>query len=95
MGQPYSSRPVRVESDPSGWPLAVAGNGVDQVREEWLVEDGWWTQAPLRRHYFELVLEDGRNVVVYRDESGKVSQPGARTGTRNRADGAGWYLQRA
>jgi hypothetical protein len=40
---------------------------VEAVREEWLVEDRWWTQAPLRRHYFELVLEGGRCLTVFRD----------------------------
>jgi hypothetical protein len=38
---------------------------VRSVREEWLVEDGWWTRKPLRRRYFELVLEDGSDVVVF------------------------------
>jgi hypothetical protein len=37
------------------------------VREEWLVEDRWWTPAPLRRHYFELALADGRALTVFRD----------------------------
>ena len=37
------------------------------VREQWVVEDRWWTSKPLRRRYFELVLDDGRNVVVFRD----------------------------
>jgi hypothetical protein len=36
------------------------------VREEWLVEDRWWTAQPLHRHYFELVLADGRDIVVFR-----------------------------
>jgi len=40
---------------------------VDSVKEEWLVEDRWWTGTPLRRRYFELVLEDGRNAVVFND----------------------------
>ena len=35
--------------------------------KEWVVEDRWWTGRPLRRRYFELVLTDGRNVVVFRD----------------------------
>jgi hypothetical protein len=48
------------------------------VREEWVVEDRWWTGAPLRRRYFELVLADGRDVVVFREL----------TGAR------GWYEQR-
>ena len=40
---------------------------VEAVREEWVVEDRWWTSDPLRRHYFELVLSDGRNLVVFQD----------------------------
>ena len=35
--------------------------------EDWVVEDRWWTRKALRRRYFELVLEDGRNVVVFHD----------------------------
>jgi hypothetical protein len=40
---------------------------VEHVLEDWLVEDRWWTPRPLRRRYFELVLADGRNVVVFRE----------------------------
>jgi hypothetical protein len=40
---------------------------VDTLLEEWVVEDRWWTGHPLRRRYFEVVLVDGRNVVVFRD----------------------------
>jgi hypothetical protein len=44
---------------------------VEAVREDWVVEDRWWTARPLRRRYFELVLADGRNTVVFHDlESG-------------------------
>jgi hypothetical protein len=39
---------------------------VEAVREEWLVEDRWWTPKPLRRHYFELALGDGRALTVFR-----------------------------
>ena len=44
---------------------------VEAVREEWLVEDGWWTRKPLRRRYFELVLEDGSDVVVFSEPDGR------------------------
>jgi hypothetical protein len=47
--------------------VAVAGEPVEAVREEWVVEDRWWTSRPLRRRYFELVLARGRNVVVFSD----------------------------
>jgi len=50
-----------------GAPRTIAGASVDSIREEWVVEDRWWTGMPLRRRYFEVVLVDGRNVVVFRD----------------------------
>jgi hypothetical protein len=60
-------QPAAVEADGRGVPVSVGAAAVDTVREEWVVEDRWWTGRPLRRRYFELVLVDGRNVVVYRD----------------------------
>ena len=48
--------PVPVQVDSDGTPKAVGRLAVESVREEWLVEDGWWTQKPLQRRYFELVL---------------------------------------
>ncbi len=69
----YAPRLVTVRGDgPGGAPLSVSGVRVDAVREEWLVEDRWWTSDPLRRHYLELVLTSGRCTVVFRDlESGR------------------------
>jgi len=52
-----------------GVPVAFAGAGVDSVREDWVVEDRWWTGRAMRRRYYELVLADGRNVVVFHDLS--------------------------
>lgn len=62
----YMPRAAVVETWPGGKPRAVEGVAVEAVREEWLVEDRWWTPKPMRRHYFELVLADGRDVVVFR-----------------------------
>jgi hypothetical protein len=59
--------PTAVAADPRGVPVSVGLAGVDTVREEWVVEDRWWTGRPLRRRYFELVLANGRNVVVFHD----------------------------
>jgi len=76
----YWPQPVKVETGAAGEPATVDSVVVDAVREEWLVEDRWWAPKPLRRRYFELVLVDGRNVVVFREP----------------VDGAGsWFLQRA
>jgi hypothetical protein len=75
----YWPQPVRVEMGSDDEPAAVDSVAVDAVREEWLVEDRWWTPKPLRRRYFELVLADGQNVVVFREP----------------ADAGRWFLQRA
>jgi hypothetical protein len=66
-GRLNAPRPVAVRADGEGPPLAVGAVAVEAVREEWLVEDRWWTPRPLRRHYFELALADGRAVTVFRD----------------------------
>jgi hypothetical protein len=67
----YAPRRIAVDADAAGLPRAIAGVGVEAVREEWLVEDRWWTPRPLRRHYFELVLADGRDVTVFRSGGGR------------------------
>jgi hypothetical protein len=63
--------PVPVQTGPDGVPQAVGRLAVESVREEWLVEDGWWTQKPLQRRYFEVVLEDGSDVVVFCEADGR------------------------
>ena len=65
----YQPQRVRVRTDAVGEPATVDAVAVEAIREEWLVEDRWWTPEPLRRRYFELVLADGRNVVVFREAS--------------------------
>lgn len=64
-----SPRRVAVEAGADGIPRAVSGAPVESVREEWFVEDRWWTPRPLRRRYFELVLADGSSVTVFRGPS--------------------------
>lgn len=63
----YTPRRVAVEVDSEGVPSALEGVAVAAVREEWVVEDRWWTPRRLWRHYFDLTLADGRNAVVFRD----------------------------
>ena len=62
----YWPTPVEVRSE-DGIPAAVGGIAVEAVREDWLVEDRWWTPKPLCRRYFELALADGSCVVVFRE----------------------------
>lgn len=63
----YEPKPVRVRANERGWPLAVEGVAIEAVREEWIVEDRWWSERPIDRHYFELALADGRCEVVFRE----------------------------
>ncbi len=58
---------AEVRAGPGGVPTALGRTLVDSVREDWVVEDRWWNGRPVRRRYFELVLTDGRNVVVFHD----------------------------
>ena len=47
---------------------------VMQIRDRWRTDDRWWTDAPVSREYFALVLEDGRPTTVYYDRLSKVWQ---------------------
>ena len=78
MSGVYWPRPIEVV-DRGGAPVEVGGVRVEALREQWLVEDRWWTPKPLQRKYFELVLIDGRNLVVFREP----------------ADDGRWFEQRA
>jgi hypothetical protein len=60
-------RRVRVLADSDGQPRTVDGQGIDGIRETWLLEDRWWTEEPLRRRYWEVVTICGRDEVVFHD----------------------------
>jgi hypothetical protein len=61
-------RPAVVEARVDGSPVRVNRVPVELVREEWRVVDRWWTEEAVSRRYFEVVLQSGENVVVFRDE---------------------------
>ena len=67
VGRLNAPRAALVEARLDGSPLIVNREAVSVVREEWRVVDRWWTDEPVDRRYFEVVLESGRNVCVYRD----------------------------
>ena len=64
-------RAVRVRCAPDGTPAAVELDGrsrpVGAVRDDWMVPDLRWTGRPIDRHYWELVLDPCRLVVLYRE----------------------------
>ena len=61
----YEPRPVEVADDMRRSPIQVEDVDVVAIREEWIVEDGWWTAEPVRRRYFELILIDGQDLTVF------------------------------
>jgi hypothetical protein len=77
-GRLNAPRPALVESNFDGTPWEVNRRPVTLIREEWRVVDRWWTEEPLQRRYFDVVLEGGENAVVFRDEEagGWFSQRG-------------------
>jgi hypothetical protein len=66
-GRLNAPRPALVEMHVDGSPQLVNRQRVTFVREEWRVVDRWWTEEPVNRRYFEVVLESGENACVYRD----------------------------
>jgi len=61
-------RRALVEEHVGGIPARVNRQPVLLVREEWRIVDRWWTEDPVSRRYFDVVLESGQNAVVFRDE---------------------------
>ena len=67
VGRLNEPRPALVEPQADGTPRLVNRLTVELVREEWRVVDRWWTEQPINRRYFDVVLESGQNVVVFHD----------------------------
>jgi hypothetical protein len=67
-GRINEPRQALVEAGFDGTPRKVNRQGVALVREEWRIVDRWWTEDPISRRYFDVVLESGQNAVVFRDE---------------------------
>jgi hypothetical protein len=93
-------RAARVEANANGSPVEVNHRAVALVREEWRVVDRWWTEEPVVRRYFELVLESGENTVVFHDGAwagnvvGQADDVRQKTRTPSAPVGGGWYTQR-
>ena len=67
-GRLNEPRAALVEAGFDGVPALVHRQDDALVREEWRVVDRWWTEEPVSRRYFDVVLESGQNAVVFRDE---------------------------
>ena len=68
----HAPRSVRVRADNRRDPALVQLPGrparrVAQIRERWRIDDEWW-RSTISRTYYDLVLENGRSLVLYHDE---------------------------
>lgn len=65
-------RPAQVRTGKDGTPAAVRLLGVWlEVLEQldcYRTDDRWWTDEPVERTYYSLLLEDGRTVTVFCDD---------------------------
>ena len=64
-------RPVEVRAAANGVPVALLRSGrwaqVTDVLDRYRTDDRWWTERPVARTYWELLLEDGQVVTIFRD----------------------------
>ena len=63
--------PVDVEEASSfSLPLAVRAprrQAVVDIEDRWRIDDEWWRQEPISRLYFEVTLDSGQRMVLYKD----------------------------
>lgn len=63
--------PVRVKTGADGRPCRVhqrdRWRAVIEIRQHYRTDDRWWTDEPVARDYFDLLLEDGRPLTVFHD----------------------------
>ena len=40
---------------------------VSAIQNHWRIDDEWWRETPVSRAYYQLQLDSGRVITVYRD----------------------------
>ena len=65
-------RRVEVRADSAGAPVALRRNGAwleaVELLDRYRTDDRWWTEQPIARMYYELLLADGRTATLFRYE---------------------------
>ena len=64
----HRHRPLSVQSPPDATP-AIAGR-VRVASGPWSLEEGWWTEAPVDRDYWDVELSEGGLYRIYRERRG-------------------------
>jgi hypothetical protein len=64
------NKPVPIEmdgNDPVRLRIKRRWLAVNEWRDRWRIDDEWWRGEEISRMYFRVLLEDGREVTVFRD----------------------------
>ena len=73
--------PIAVQENASHAPVAVTLKGralsVESVMDRWAIDDEWWRDEAISRMYYQLVVENGRVVIVYSEIDGSWYQQNA------------------
>jgi hypothetical protein len=43
---------------------------ISEIVEVWTIDDQWWTNRPVRRNYYDCLLQGGSRVTLFRDLTG-------------------------
>ena len=70
-------RPIAVEADAEGRPVAVTLRPgerlrVAEVQDTWRIDDEWWRERPVSRVYWQVALQDGQVLTLYDDLLARV-----------------------
>ena len=64
------NQPVPIEMDDND-PVRLRIKGrwliVGEWRDRWRIDDEWWRGEEVSRMYFRVLMEDGREVTIFRD----------------------------
>jgi hypothetical protein len=61
---------LQVEEDVLGLPVAVKGKrrqSIVSIEDRWRIDDEWWRAEPVSRLYYNVLLNSGQRLVLYKD----------------------------
>lgn len=61
---------LQVEEDTLGLPLAVKQKrrqAITSIEDRWRIDDEWWRAEPVSRLYYNVLLNSGQRLVLYKD----------------------------
>ena len=71
LNRPRPCRVITTRDIPTAIREGARTVAVLRVQDRWQVNDEWW-RDPIDRHYFEMVMEDGRIRTVFHDRDANL-----------------------